>query len=168
MSKNRKMVNKTRRGVKLRGITPTLTPISRVAPDYFLFCLPKRNCPHFPAFNWLIRAVFTGRGWNERNGEVQIVKTAWINKLQAGKCWHFLFCEQNKRWQHSGLHHSVPHITKPPSCENGTDQSIYGRKMPTLPVSPVLTVVGSAPLPFSPEKGITQTHRHQFCIVYND
>ena len=39
--------------------------------------------------------------------------------------------------------------------------------MLTLPVWPVLTFRGSAPLPFCPEKGITHTHRKQFCIVYN-
>ena len=39
--------------------------------------------------------------------------------------------------------------------------------MLTLPVWLVLTFRGSAPLPFCPEKGITQTHRKQFCIVYS-
>ena len=37
--------------------------------------------------------------------------------------------------------------------------------MLTLPVWPVLIIGGSAPLPFCLD---TQTHRHQFCIAYNN
>ena len=39
---------------------------------HFLFCLPNRKCQHNPVCNWLICAVFSGRGVfrdDEHNGE---------------------------------------------------------------------------------------------------
>ena len=38
--------------------------IQRLSPKccHFLFCSPNRKCQHFRACNWLIRAVFSGRG----------------------------------------------------------------------------------------------------------
>ena len=61
-------------------------------------------------------------------------KTATINQLRTGKCWHFLFGEQNRKWWHFRLHHSAPHPEKPPFWENGTNKSITGRKMLAVPV----------------------------------
>ena len=61
-------------------------------------------------------------------------KAVWIKQLQAGKWGHFLFGEQNRKWQHLWLHHSVPYPEIPPPWENGGNQSITGRKMQALPV----------------------------------
>ena len=44
-------------------------------------------------------------------------KTAQINQLKAGKYCNFLFGKQNRKKRHFGLHHSVPHPIKSPSCE---------------------------------------------------
>ena len=136
-------------------------------------------------------------------------KAAQINQLRTGKCWHFLFGEQNRKWRHFRLHHSVQHPEKPPFWENGTIQSFTGRKMLALPVwrakqevrpfwtSPLRSASLDTPflrkwhrssnkwqenadtsvfgpfwllevLPFSPFalKMDSQTHRHQFCMVY--
>ena len=40
----------------------------------------------------------------------------------------FLFDEQNRKWQHFGFHHSVPHPEKPPLKENDANRTITGRK----------------------------------------
>ena len=61
-------------------------------------------------------------------------KTARINQLQAGKRWHFLFGEQNRKQRHFWLGHGVPHPEKPSPWEIGGNQSITGRKMQALPV----------------------------------
>ena len=53
------------------------------------------------------------------------------------------------------------------SWESRTDQSINSMKMLTIPDSPVLTIGGSALLPTALKK-LSQTHRHQFCIMFNN
>ena len=55
-----------------------------------------------------------------------------INK-QGENCWHFLLASETG-CRHFGLNHCVRHPEKPPSCENGTDQSIKGRKILSFPV----------------------------------
>ena len=55
------------------------------------------------------------------------------NQLQAGKCRHFLFDKQTGN--EVILNFTILlSILKTPSWKNGTDQSIYDRKMLTLPV----------------------------------
>ena len=41
-------------------------------------------------------------------------KAVWIKQLQVGKWGHFLFGEQNRKWKHLWLHHSVPYPEIPP------------------------------------------------------
>ena len=77
---------------------------------HFLFHSLNRKSKHFPVYKWFIRAVFSWRGFlGMMNTMVKYVETARIKQLQAGKCWHFLFDEQNRKWWYLWLHHSVPH-----------------------------------------------------------
>ena len=62
--------------------------------------------------DWFVRLTFTIVFIIPRNPFPE--KTAQINQLRTGKCWHFLFGEQNRKWRHLGLHHSVPHAENPP------------------------------------------------------
>ena len=87
-------------------------------------------------------------------------KTARIDQLQAGKCWHFLFGEQNRKWSHFELHHCVQHPYKPLSWENGIDPAINGRK--TSCFWHTLTYGGSALFPFCPGNGHTDTIEPNF------
>ena len=78
---------------------------------YFLLCAPNRTCQCFPACNWSICAVFSSilrskTGSNDILGFTVVfriprnslpVRTAQINQLKAGKCFHFLFREQNRK-----------------------------------------------------------------------
>ena len=61
-------------------------------------------------------------------------KAVWIKHLKAGKWGHFLFGEQNRKWQHLWLHHSVPYPEIPPPWEFGENRSITGREIQALPV----------------------------------
>ena len=56
---------------------------------HFLFRLPNRKCQPFPAYYWLIHAVFLLRGFSG-------CRTLWCNR----KCCHFLFYSPNRKCQH--------------------------------------------------------------------
>ena len=51
---------------------------------HFLFCSPTKKCQYFPAYNWLIHAVFSGRGFFN---PAVLFKTCFS---------HFKYCNVNK------------------------------------------------------------------------
>ena len=71
------------------------------------------------------------------------VATVMVNSLRPNFLVRFN-AHQVVKSQHFGLNHCIRHTEKPPSCENGKDRSIKGRKMLTLPVWPVLLIGRSA------------------------
>ena len=99
------------------------------------FSVPNRKCQHSLAFFWLIRAIFTGRGF-------------WICWMQrwSPKCCHFLFPSPNRKRQYfpasswfvpfsqEGGFSGCQKLWWRLKCEYGTDQSIKDRKLLALPV----------------------------------
>ena len=65
-----------------------------------------------------------------KRGQILEISCREICRVNAG--WHCPFGNQHRKWWLLGLHHSVPHPRKPHSCENGTNQSITGRRILAL------------------------------------